>query len=389
MDKVRAAVIGCGAFAKTQHFPNIDASAIVELIAGCSRSPENRAWVEQNCHPLYTTADATEIFADPQIDMVILSVPHSAHFELMLAAIEAGKHVLAEKPMTMTREESYRVVKAVKQAGVKLCVDYNRRCAPSMTYMRAAYHAHRTHPSVGAGQFIEAAERPTLPEEEASMLMIRINDESSTYRPVHLDWMTGGGQIIGETCHWLDLACWLLDEEPTRVYATGSSRLSHIIALDFPSGSRACIWFSPTGTFRYPKELYELTDHFALFRNLCFVETQIYGRGEPEITHFDLQHDELPGVGTEGGLAGYIAKLNERARLHAESGGAQWPNVSPDKGHAQLLEAFARAILDDTPSPIDEWAGARATYLSLRAIESIRSGLPVPINVEELRFFVD
>ena len=169
------------------------------------------------------------------------------------------------------------------------------------------------------------------------------------------------------------------------MYATGSSRLSHIIALDFPSGSRACIWFSPTGTFRYPKELYELTDHFALFRNLCFVETQIYGRGEPEITHFDLQHDELPGVGTEGGLAGYIAKLNERARLYAESNGAQWPNVSPDSGHAQLLEAESDP--DDTP-PTMSGRGAR-THLSLRAIESIRSGSPVPINVEELRFFVD
>jgi len=389
MDKVRAAVIGCGAFAKTQHFPNIGASDLVELVAGCSRSEENRAWVEQNYHPLYTTPDAAEIFDDPQIDMVVLSVPHSVHFELMLAAIEAGKHVLAEKPMTMSREESYRVVKAVKHAGVKLCVDYNRRFSPSIVHMRDAYHAHRADPSVGAGQFIEAADRPTLPEEEASMLLIRINDESSTYRPVHIDWLTGGGQIIGETCHWLDLACWLLDEEPVRVYATGSTRLSHIISLDFPSGSRACIWFSPTGTFRYPKELYELTDHFALFRNLCFVETQIYGRGEPEITNFDLQHDELPEVGVEGGLAGYIAKLNQRARLHAESDGAQWPDVSPDKGHAHLLEAFARAIIEDTPSPIDERAGARATYLSLRAIESIRLGGPVPTNVEEMHFFVD
>lgn len=389
MDRVRVAVIGCGAFAKSQHFPNIEASERVELIAGCSRSEQNRRWVEETYNPLYTTPNAAEIFEDPRVDMVILSVPHSVHFELMLAAIEAGKHVLAEKPMTMSREESYRVVRAVKHAGVKLCVDYNRRFAPSMVHLREAYHAHRTNPSVGAGQFIEAADRPTLPEEEASMLMIRINDESSTYRPVHIDWMTGGGQIIGETCHWLDLACWLLDEEPTRLYATGSSRLSHIIAMDFPSGSRACIWFSPTGTFRYPKELYELTDHFALFRNLCFVETQIYGRGDPEIRHFDLQHDELPQVGTEGGLSGYIAKLNERARLYADSGGQQWPDLSPDKGHAHLLEAFAQAIIEDRPSPIDERAGARATYLSLRAIESIRLGAPVPINVEEMHFFVD
>ncbi len=389
MDTIKAAVIGCGAFARHQHFPNIERSERIELIAGCSRSEENRAWVEEHYSPRYTTPDAGEVFADPEVDLAILAVPHSVHFELMISAIEAGKHVLAEKPMTMTREESYQVVKAVKDAGVKLCVDYNRRFAPSMVHLRDAYHRHRADPAVGPGQFIEAADRPRLPEEDTTMLMVRINDESSTYRPVHIDWRTGGGQVIGETCHWLDLACWLLDEEPVRVFATGSSRLSHIITLDFPSGARACIWFSPTGTFRYPKELYELTDHSALFRNECFVETQIYGRGEPEITHFALQHDELPDFGTEGGHAGYVAKLNERARMHAVSGGERWPAISPDKGHAHLLEAFARAIVEGGPSPIDERAGARATYLSLRAIESIRLGAPVPVNVEEMHFFVD
>lgn len=389
METIKAAVIGCGAFAKSQHFPNIARSERLELVAGCSRSEENRAWVEEHYSPRYTTPDADDIFGDPDVDLVVLSVPHAVHFELMVGAIEAGKHVMAEKPMTMTLEESYEVCKAVKDAGVKLCVDYNRRFAPSLVHMRAAYQAHRASPMVGAGQFIEAAERPTLPEEDGSMLLIRINDESSTYRPVHIDWMTGGGQIIGETCHWLDLSCWLLDQEPVRVFATGTARLCHIVTLDFPDGSRACIWFSPTGTFRFPKELFELTDHFALFRNLCFVETQVFGRGEPEITHFDLQHDELPEIGPGGGHDAYVAKLNERARLYGESGGEVWPNLSPDKGHFQLLEAFAEAIAEDRPSPIDEWDGARATYLSRRAIDSIRLGAPVPVNVEELHFFVD
>lgn len=388
METIRAAVIGCGAFARHQHFPNIDRSERVELVAGCSRSEENRAWVEENYSPAYTTPSAEDVFADDDIDLVILAVPHSVHFELMVQAIEAGKHVLAEKPMTMTMDESYQVCKAVKDAGVKLCVDYNRRFAPSMVYMREQYQGHRAAPAVGAGQFIDTPERPPWPEEEATMLLIRINDESSTYRPVHIDWKTGGGQIIGETCHWLDLACWMLDAEPTRVYASGSTRLNHIVTLDFPGGSHACIWFSPTGTFRYPKELYELTDHNALFRNLCFVETQIYGRGAPEVEYFEFQYDELPDVGGRG-LEAYVAKLEERARLHAETEGATWPNVAPDKGHFHLLEAFADAIANGTDSPIDEFAGARATYLSLRAIESIKLGAPVPINDEQMNFFVD
>ncbi len=388
MDTIKAAVIGCGAFAKHQHLPNIERSEKIELVAGCSRSQENRSWVEESCCPAYTTPNATDVFEDPDIDLVILSVPHSVHLEMMLRAVEAGKHVLAEKPMTMSVEESYQVCRAVKEAGVKLCVDYNRRFAPSMVHLREQYLQHRANPTVGEGQFIDAPDRPPWPEEETTMLMIRINDESSTYRPVHIDWHTGGGQIIGETCHWLDLACWLFDEEPVRIYASGSTRLNHTITLDFPGGSRACIWFSPTGTFRYPKELYELTDHNALFRNECFVETQIYGRGEPEVEYFDFQYDELPDVGDRG-LEAYIAKLDERARIHADSDGEQWPAVAPDKGHFQLLEAFADAIVNDTPSPIDEFAGARATYLSLRAIESIETGVALPINPEQMNFFVN
>ncbi len=63
--------------------------------------------------------------------------------------------------------------------------------------------------------------------------------------------------------------------------------------------------------------------------------------------------------------------------------------MAPDKGHFQLLEAFADAILGNTESPIDEYAGARATYLSLRAIDSIKTGMPLPVNDEQMNFFVD
>jgi predicted dehydrogenase len=389
MDKVRAAVIGCGAFARAEHLPNAVLSEKIELVAGCSRSAENRKFVEDNYSPEWTTPDADDIFAADDIDLVILAVPHDAHVDMVTRAAQAGKHVMCEKPMTMTMDESYTVVKAIKHAGVKLCVDYNRRFAPSMVYMKERYMAHRANPVIGPGQFVQDQARPTLPEEEATMLSIRIQDESTTYRPVHLDYKTGGGEIIGETCHWLDLACWLLDEEPYRLYASGSTRMSHMVTLDFPSGSHACIWFGVGGTFRYPKELYELTDHCGFFRNLCFVETEIHGLGEPEQRTFDLQYDGLPDAGSEGGLSGYTAKLNERARVYADSGGEQWPDLAPDKGHFDLLEAFADAIITDGPSPISERDGARATYLSLRAQDSIRMGAPVPINIEDMRFFVN
>jgi predicted dehydrogenase len=389
MDKVRVGVIGSGAFARAEHFPNCQLNPKVELVTACSRSEDKRLSAMRDFGARKAEADAQKVFEDPEIDLIILSVPHDVHFELVIGALAAGKHVLCEKPMAMTLDESYAIIRAVKRAGTKLCVDYNRRFSPSMQHMKQRYHDHRHSPAVSAGQFVEDAARPVLPEEEASMLMIRINDESSTYRPVHLDWKTGGGQIIGETCHWLDLACWLLDDTPVRVYATGSARLSHLISLDFSQGHRACIMFSPVGTFEYPKELFELMDHAALFRNLCFVETEVYGAAGTERKNFPLQFDGCPEAGQQGGLSGYIEKLQRRAQVHAESGKQLWPDLFPDKGHYQLLDAFVDAIVNDQPAPIDERAGARATYLCRRAIDSVHSGIALPVNTEDFDMFVN
>jgi hypothetical protein len=62
--------------------------------------------------------------------------------------------------------------------------------------------------------------------------------------------------------------------------------------------------------------------------------------------------------------------------------------VFPDKGHRGLLDAFADAILRGKPSPIDEVSGMRATYLSNRAMDSIRRGIPLPVNIEDWEMYV-
>ena len=60
----------------------------------------------------------------------------------------------------------------------------------------------------------------------------------------------------------------------------------------------------------------------------------------------------------------------------------------PDKGHLSLLEAFAEAIAKDKPAEVDEIAGMRATYLSLRAIDSIRQGISLPVNIEDWEMYI-
>ena len=385
MDKVRAGLIGCGKFATAQHLPNCQAAPNIELWHCSSRSETGRANAEQ-FGARKIAADYRDVLADPEVDMVILSVPHEHHGFFLDAAIEAGKNVLCEKPMTMTMEEAYRVIRGVHERGPKLCVDYNRRFSPSMAEMRAAYHAHRTGERGKARVFTQEQNRRLWPEEGATNMLIRINDESLTYGGVHIDWQEGGGQIIGEGCHWLDLACWMLDERPVRITGVGSSRLSYVLTLEFASGSLACIFFSCTGSFEYPKELVEVQHGGRIFRSECYVENQVYGLGERTVTTFPLQQDTQHAAGAEGGHDGYLAKIDAMGTEYEETG--QFRYVFPDKGHAALLGAFADAILHDRPSPIDEMAGMRATYLSLRAMDSIRLGTPLPVNIEDWDMYV-
>lgn len=385
MAKVRAGIIGCGKFAEAQHLPNCASSEKIELYHCSSRSEKGRQTAEK-FGSRKVSADYRELLKDPGVDMVILSVPHEMHTFYIGETLRAGKHLFCEKPMTMTMEEAYDVIRLARLNNVKLCVDYNRRFSPSMIDLRERFAAHRRDPQGKPRVYSQELNRPKWREEDQAMVMIRINDESITYGGVHIDWKQGGGQIIGEGCHWLDLMPWLLGERPVRVTATGSKRLNYIVTLEFESGSLGCLIFSAAGTFEYPKELIEIQCRSRIFRSECFVENQYYGLGGAETRKFDLQQDLQPEVGREGGMAGYLAKIDVSGREFAETGVFKY--CFPDKGHRGLLDAFAEAIAGDRPSPVDEYAGMRATYLSRRAMESITAGVPLPVNIEEWEMYV-
>ncbi len=385
MGKVRAAVIGCGKFAEGQHLPNCQQSDEVELYYCSSRSEKGRKTAER-FGATKVTADYKDVLRDPKVDMVILSVPHEQHMFFIREAVNAGKHVLCEKPMTMTMEEAYEVVNLVRTKGVKLCVDYNRRRSPSMIDLKKHFLAHRENPSGKARVYTQELNRPMWAEEYKTMVLIRVNDESLTYGGVHIDWKEGGGLIIGEGCHWIDLFSYLLEERPVRITGIGSTRLNYTVNVEFENGSIGCLFFSGGGTFEYPKELIEIQHRGKIFRSECFVENQYFGLGERTIKTFPLQNDLQPDHGKEGGLSGYMKKIDAAGKEYVETG--KFKYVFPDKGHRGLLNAFAEAIVKNLPSPADEIAGMRATYLSLRAMESIRTGTSLPVNIEDWDMYV-
>ncbi len=382
MKTLTAAQIGCGKFAWSQDFPNMKKHPDVQIKWACDVRRENAEKAAAEFGVPKVTDDFMEAVSDPEVDFIKIATTHEVHLPIIQAAARAGKHIFCEKPMAMFDEEAYRIIREVRRGGVKLCVDLNRRMAPSMTALRKKWLSHKANPKHNPWQYVEKARDP-LPEENLPHLLIRIQDESASYGLGHLNPLTGGGEIIGESVHWLDLACWFFAPAlPCEITAWGSSRLSHGIHLKFTDGASMTLDFTCSGTFDYPKELYELTDNAALFRNLFFVENNYYGMPDNAPEVFPMQ--AYSGGVREEGFEAYLRKYRER--VSASSGNSKTlEKVDPftvDKGHYAMLDAFVQSIRNNTPSPCDEIAGFRSTYLAQRAIESIgfRQTLPIPVE---------
>jgi len=376
--KLVAGVIGCGAFSWTQDFLNLNANPHCFCKYCCDVSEDRaRATAEKFSIPAIST-DFMALVNDPEVDLLKISTSHDAHWPIIAAAAEKGKHIFCEKPMALEETEAMSIIRAVRRNGIHFCVDMNRRMAPSMQALKLAWQEQCRQPRHQPWRFIEQ-ERPQLAEEKLTHFLMNIQDESSSYRPIHLDPFHGGGEILGETTHWLDLACWFFaPQKPCEILALGSPRLSHGINLKFASGDSATIIFSCCGSFDYPKEAYQVTSNADLFCNNFFVENRYYGIPGAAAQVFPLQFDGYPAVGGAGGWDGYLAKAAAQREGCRNLKSASQPLVV-DKGHRQMLDTFVDSILHNQPSPCDELAGWTAVYLALLAIKSIelRQAMPV------------
>ncbi len=378
-----AAQIGCGKFAWSQDLPNMTKHSRISLKWVCDVKKSAAEKTAQQFNIPCFTDDFMDVINDPEVDMIKIATSHEVHLPIIEAAARAGKHIFCEKPMAMRDDEAFKIIRAVRQNNVKLCVDLNRRMSPAMQALRKKYLEHTANPKHNPWQYIET-EREPLPEELFPHMNIRIQDESSSYGLGHLNPLTGGGEIIGESVHWLDLACWFFAPAlPCEITAFGSSRLSHGIYLKFNNGASLTLDFSCTGTFDYPKEQFEVTAGSALFRSLHFVENTYHGMPDNAGETFELQSDPFPemGRGFDAFMQKYFANVQNSTNSKLIE---QTQPLNVDKGHRAMLDGFVDAILNGKPSPCDEMAGFRSTFLAQKAIESIRLKQTLPIQLEDI-----
>ncbi|WP_285728121.1 Gfo/Idh/MocA family protein [Psychromicrobium xiongbiense] len=185
---VRVAVIGLGTIAD-EHLKAYRDSPEAELVAVCDIDGARAAQRAEQYNARAVT-DAAEIFADPGIDAVSICTRNDTHAPLVIAALNAGKYVLIEKPMTTTVAEAEAILAAEQASTAGLQVAYVRRFSPNAEVLK---------------QFIDAGDLGPIYYAKASCLR-RVGNPGGWFADKS---KSGGGPLIDLGVHFMDI-CWYL-----------------------------------------------------------------------------------------------------------------------------------------------------------------------------------
>ncbi|SFA81725.1 MULTISPECIES: Gfo/Idh/MocA family protein [unclassified Bacillus (in: firmicutes)] len=130
MEKIKVGIIGCGSIAKHRHLPEYAMNNHVEIIAVCDIVQE-RATEFAKLYDAKAYSHYEELLGNPEIDAVSVCTPNYLHAPVSIAALNAGKHVLCEKPMATSQDEAKSMIVAAKNSGKKLMIAHNQRFVPS------------------------------------------------------------------------------------------------------------------------------------------------------------------------------------------------------------------------------------------------------------------
>jgi predicted dehydrogenase len=131
---LKAAIYGMGRWGG-RLIDSIKDSDKIRLVKGVTRNPAAHREAAAKMG-LELSESYPDVLRDPKIDAIVLATPHSHHFEQIVQAARAGKHIYTEKPVTLTRDTAQQVMDAVETAGVTLSIGFNRRQAPAYLEMK-------------------------------------------------------------------------------------------------------------------------------------------------------------------------------------------------------------------------------------------------------------
>jgi len=336
---VRVGLLGAGTFAVSTLLPALKRVRGVDLITASAANGSHARHAADKFGFRSCTTSELEILNSLEVDTVVIATRHHLHARQVMAALKGGKHVFCEKPLCLNEDELREIMTAQENSAPArrlLMVGFNRRFAPLAVRMK---------------NFLQEAGEPLA-------LHYRVN---AGFLPAD-HWMNdplqGGGRILGEVCHFVDLLCFLTGSAPVEVETRSLSNLALsrralsspgkysndnvVCSLRFADGSQGTISYLANGDKAYSKERIE-----------------VFGGGVAVLE--DFRRLELVRSGKKSVF---------RSRLRQ------------DKGHRGEFEAFVRAIQMGSQSPIP-FREIVVTMLATFALEESRC-LGRPVSVRKL-----
>jgi len=295
---LRVGVIGYGSYFRSALLPILRTQAGVELTSVCARNGLSvRGAVEKDGF-LRGTTDYREMLADPDVDVVYVATRHDQHYPIACAAVEAGKAVFVEKPMTMTAAEGRDLVERVARRNTLLTVGFNRRFSPHVVRLREAL----------------------APIATPKTMLYRVN--AGPLPPDHwlLDPVEGGGRLLGEGVHFFDLLRHLAGSEVRDVTAApgASARDEATVTLSFADGSLGTLVYAIGGHPGAGKERLEVFAGGATFLLDDFRSLTAFGA---PLKPFQTRSVEK---GQSGQLENFVAALRGEAALGVTAEDGYW-----------------------------------------------------------------
>jgi len=207
----RIGIIGCGGIANGKHMPALKNQPNAAMVAFCDideqRAQEAAEKFGAPGAKVYT--DYKEMLSDASLDIVHVCTPNDSHADISIAALEAGKHVMCEKPMAKTAADARRMVEAAKRTGKKLTIGYQNRFRADSQYLKRVCDA-------GELGDIYYAKAHAIRRRAVPTWGVFLDEDKQ-----------GGGPLIDIGTHALDLTLWMMNNyKPKAVLGTAFHKLS-------------------------------------------------------------------------------------------------------------------------------------------------------------------
>ncbi|MBP6533011.1 MAG: bi-domain-containing oxidoreductase [Bacteroidia bacterium] len=308
-------LIGAGSFAQNYLLPALKDKVQLAIVA--TARPNNARYIADKYSFAACTGNASEVFSDKDVNTVFIATRHDTHAEYVMEALKNGKNVFVEKPLCLTESDLHQIKALYETKAVQLMLGFNRRFSPYTETLRS---------------FISQSEK--LSSSSAIAINYRINaGVVAADHWVH-DPNVGGGRVLGEVCHFIDLCTFITGSKVTGVTAnsmntTDGKTDTLTVNLSFANGSIANISYFSNGQKELLKERLE-----------------VFAGGVVAII------DDFKSVVTYG-------------KTVSEKSGKQ------DKGHAKEVELFINSIRDgkNAPIPFDEIY--HSMLVTFKVLESI------------------